>query len=55
MRAQDLRGGAGLVVAALAAKGPSIVRDAEYVRRGYEDIAALFTALGGCVAAGEVS
>lgn len=34
----DLRGGAGLVVAALAAKGTSIISNIEYILRGYENM-----------------
>lgn len=36
MRAQDLRGGAALVLAALAAEGESEVHNMKYVDRGYE-------------------
>ncbi len=34
----DLRGGAALVVAALAAKGKTIISDIYHIKRGYEDI-----------------
>ena len=34
--AHDLRGGAGLVLAGLCAKGKTIVHNAKYVDRGYE-------------------
>lgn len=37
-RCTDLRGGAALVVAALAAKGTSIIDDIYHVKRGYENI-----------------
>ena len=33
----DLRGGAALVIAALAAEGCSIVDNIKYIQRGYED------------------
>ena len=33
----DLRGGAALVIAALAAEGYSTVDDIKYIERGYED------------------
>ena len=47
MRASDLRGGAGLVIAAMSAQGQSlVVDDGEYIARGYEDISALFSGLG---------
>ena len=36
--AQDLRGGAALILAALAAEGETIVQNAEYVERGYARI-----------------
>lgn len=38
MYALDLRGGAALVTAALAAEGVSTIRNAHYIQRGYEDI-----------------
>lgn len=46
LTAEDLRGGAALVVAALAAEGESHIGGTGYIDRGYEDIAALFSALG---------
>ncbi|MCL2610091.1 MAG: UDP-N-acetylglucosamine 1-carboxyvinyltransferase [Defluviitaleaceae bacterium] len=36
--AEDLRGGAALVIAALVAEGEMIVKGTEYIERGYEDI-----------------
>jgi UDP-N-acetylglucosamine 1-carboxyvinyltransferase len=42
----DLRAGASLILAALAAEGESIVRGAHHVERGYENIEAKFRALG---------
>ena len=42
----DLRGGAALTVAALAAKGKSVVRKPCYIDRGYERIEDIFGALG---------
>ncbi|HHV13128.1 MAG TPA: UDP-N-acetylglucosamine 1-carboxyvinyltransferase [Clostridiales bacterium] len=47
VRAHDLRGGAALVIAGLAAEGTTIVHDATYIERGYEDICRDFLALGG--------
>ncbi len=44
--AKDLRGGAALVIAAMQACGQSTVKGVEYINRGYEDIAALFSKLG---------
>ncbi len=42
----DLRGGAALIIAGLAAQGTTIVRDVEHIERGYEDIAGRLRALG---------
>ncbi len=44
--AEDLRGGAGLVVAALMAQGKSTINQIHYIERGYEDICADLRALG---------
>ena len=38
VKAPDLRGGAALVLAALAAEGESRIADSVYIKRGYEDI-----------------
>ena len=38
MTAEDLRGGAALVIAALAAEGKSVIRGVEHIERGYLDI-----------------
>ena len=38
VEAQDLRGGAALAVAALAAEGVTEISGYEHIRRGYEDI-----------------
>ena len=46
LSACDLRGGAGLVVAALGAKGRSSISGTVYIDRGYEDIEGLFSSLG---------
>lgn len=45
-RCTDLRGGAALVVAALAAKGTSVIGDICHIKRGYEDIAKQLELLG---------
>ena len=47
--ASDLRGGAGLTVAALGAKGESVISGLRYIDRGYERIEELFSSLGGRV------
>jgi UDP-N-acetylglucosamine 1-carboxyvinyltransferase len=46
VQAQELRGGAALVAAALAAEGTSIVTNRHYIDRGYEDIVLSFRELG---------
>ena len=44
--ASDLRAGASLVLAALLAKGETIINSADYILRGYEDIVQKLTKLG---------
>ena len=44
--AHDLRAGAALVIAGLAAEGTTCVENIHYVERGYEDIVDKLTALG---------
>lgn len=46
LRAYDLRGGAGLVIAALMANGVSLIRGVEYIERGYENICSDLKKLG---------
>ena len=46
VRACDLRAGAAMVIAALAADGVTTIEDAHYIERGYEDIIGKLTALG---------
>ena len=46
VEAKELRGGAALVAAALAAEGTSIVTNRHYIDRGYEDISLSFRELG---------
>lgn len=46
VEAWDLRGGAALVVAGLAAQGRTEIEGVEYIRRGYEDIAGNLALLG---------
>ncbi len=45
--APDLRAGAALVIAALAAEGISVVDDIRYIQRGYEDFHLKLKSLGG--------
>lgn len=47
VEAQELRGGAALVLAGLAAEGETIVRGASYIERGYETICEDLESLGG--------
>lgn len=47
VRARDLRGGAALVIAGLAAEGMTTVGGYSYIQRGYENIAKDIRALGG--------
>jgi UDP-N-acetylglucosamine 1-carboxyvinyltransferase len=46
VRAHDIRAGAALVVAALAADGETVVSDAHHIDRGYEDIVGKLRAVG---------
>lgn len=47
--ATDLRGGAALCVAALAAQGETLIDGVDHINRGYEDLARDMRALGGHV------
>ena len=47
MQACELRGGAALVLAGLAAQGETIVENCEYIERGYEHICKDLSVLGG--------
>ena len=47
VEASDLRAGAALVIAALAAEGDSEIHDIEYILRGYEDFDEKIRNLGG--------
>lgn len=46
MRAHDLRGGAGLVIAALSARGTSTIENVCYIDRGYDKLEAILHDLG---------
>lgn len=50
LRAPDLRGGAALLVAALAARGESVIHNTAVVKRGYADIVGKLRALGAHIA-----
>ena len=44
--APDLRAGAALVIAGLAARGETVVKQIQYIERGYERIVEKLTGLG---------
>lgn len=46
VKACDLRAGAAMVIAGLAAKGTTVVSDIKYVERGYENITAKLQGMG---------
>ena len=46
VKAHDLRAGAALVIAGLAAQGETWVEDIHYIERGYENLIGKLTALG---------
>ena len=46
VKALDLRAGAAMVIAALAAKGETVIEDIHYIERGYEDLVEKLRALG---------
>lgn len=46
VEAQDLRAGAALVVAGLAAEGITLISHAEYIARGYENLPEVLQGLG---------
>ena len=46
VRASDLRAGAALVIAGLAAEGTTEIEEIAYIERGYEDIIEKLRALG---------
>ena len=47
--ATDLRSGAGLVLAAMGAKGTTTISNAHYIERGYEDICGQLKLLGASI------
>ena len=46
VKATDLRAGAAMIIAALAAKGTTHIEDIQHIERGYEDVVEKFAALG---------
>ena len=49
VEAHDLRAGAALIIAGLAAEGTTVVRNVHFVERGYENIIQKLTALGASI------
>ena len=49
LSALDLRAGAALVIAALAAEGISVVDDIYYIERGYEEFEKKLSSLGAMI------
>ena len=47
VEAEELRGGAALILAALAAEGETVISGCSYIRRGYEHICRDLAAVGG--------
>ncbi len=47
--AEDLRGGAALVLAGICAKGDSLIGNCHYIKRGYEDICRDYRLLGASI------
>ena len=54
VRAPDIRAGAALVLAGLAADGETVVADAHHIDRGYEDLPGSWRSLGADVTRAEV-
>ena len=52
VKALDIRSGAAVILAALAAEGTTIVEDAHHVNRGYADIVGTLTGIGASVKRG---
>ncbi|MGA1191172.1 MAG: UDP-N-acetylglucosamine 1-carboxyvinyltransferase, partial [Bdellovibrionota bacterium] len=45
--ARDIRAGAAMVVAGLAAKGRTVIEESQHLRRGYENLEGKVRAFGG--------
>ena len=54
VEACDLRAGAAMIIAALAAYGTSEIRGVQYIERGYENVIEKFRRLGGKISAVEI-
>ena len=49
MLSPDIRAGIALLIAAMSAKGTSVISNIEQIDRGYEDIDLRLNALGACI------
>ena len=49
VRATDLRAGAALVLAGLAAEGETVISGVEHITRGHEDLCSKLAALGASI------
>ena len=54
LEACDLRAGAAMLIAALAAHGISEITNVQYIERGYEDVIGKLRSIGGSIRAVEV-
>ncbi len=54
VEACDLRAGAAMIIAALAAYGTSEIRGVQYIERGYENVIEKFRGLGGNISVSEI-
>ena len=54
LEACDLRAGAAMLIAALAARGISEITNVQYIERGYEDVVGKLRGIGGSIRAVEV-
>ena len=49
VQATDLRAGAAMVLAGLAAEGSTTITNVQYIDRGYEGMVEKLTSLGACI------
>ena len=54
LEACDLRAGAAMLIAALAARGISEITNVQYIERGYEDVIGKLRGVGGIIRAVEI-
>lgn len=53
VEAQELRGGAALVLAGLAAEGRTVIKNSHFIERGYEGLGDILLRLGGKIQTGD--